>query len=124
MIRLPEGPDGPGQPTAAGHDPVSGSAFRGRSSEASRKHTGYTVSPWWCLASPGARTQISHSSGPQTQQGTQPSGLRGAALGDPGIGQKKGTHQAAKSVASHPDHQNRSSRQSAQNRRNDTLTDP
>jgi len=36
----------------------------------------------------------------------------------------KGTHKAARSVASHPDHRNRSWRQSTQNRRNDTLTDP
>ena len=36
----------------------------------------------------------------------------------------KGTHTAARSVASHPDHRNRSWRQSTQNRRNDTLTDP
>jgi hypothetical protein len=35
-----------------------------------------------------------------------------------------GTHKAARSVVSHPDRRNRSWRQSTQNRRNDTLTDP
>ncbi len=63
------GPPRPGQPVpivaVADHDPASGSASSERSSEASRKHTGYTVSPSYCMASSGACTQISRSSGPQ-----------------------------------------------------------
>jgi hypothetical protein len=44
---------------------------------------------------------------------------------DPGTGQKKGTPQSGQIRSeSTPDRRNRSWRQSTQNRRNDTLTDP